>query len=106
MKSRFEVSPVAATDKLERSASEGEQLHGDRFEVIMGSDIVRDGMFLELRDRLSGELAVEVFFSDVDGSFATTHYRANVPPDVVGWLQEQARRRLPPAPDDAPGTLG
>ena len=78
-------------------------MYGERYEVIMGRDVVRDGMFLELWDRPSGELAVEVFFSDVDGTFSTTRYRAVVPPEVEEWLQAEARRRLPPVPDAEPG---
>ena len=68
---------------------------GERYEVIMGSDIVRDGMFLELWDRPSSELAVEVFFSDTDGSFATTRYRNDLPPEVDAWFHSEALRRLP-----------
>jgi hypothetical protein len=62
----------------------------------MGSDLVRDGMFLELWDRSVGELALEVFYSDVNGSFATTRYRFDVPPEVEAWFQAEAHRRLPP----------
>jgi hypothetical protein len=79
-------------------------LHGERHEVVMGSDLARDGMFLELWDRPSNQLALEVLFSDADGSFATTRYRPDVPPEVEEWLQAEARRRLPPAPDVEPGS--
>jgi len=70
---------------------------GERYEVILGSDMTRDGMFLELWERHpTRELAMEVFFSDAEGSFATTRYRADVPAEVEAWLQGEARRRLPP----------
>jgi hypothetical protein len=74
-------------------------LRTERYEIKMGSDLVRDGMFLELSDVATGEVAIEVFFSDVDGSYVTTRYRNDVPLDVAAWLQEEARRRLPPIPD-------
>ena len=72
----------------------------ERYEVILGSDLARDGMFLELWERHPArELALEVFFSDADGSFTTTSYRTDVPPEVEQWLQGEARRRLPPVAD-------
>jgi hypothetical protein len=70
-------------------------LHDGRYETIMGSDVARDGMVLELRDRPSNELALWAFFSDADGSFEVTRYRADVPPEVEAWFQAEARRRLP-----------
>jgi hypothetical protein len=39
-------------------------LHDGRYETIVGSDVARDGMFLELWDRPSNELALWAFFSD------------------------------------------
>lgn len=78
-------------------------MHDERYEVIMGSDLSRDGMFLELWDR--DELTLEVFFSDADGSFTTTHYRTGVPPEVEAWVEAEARRRLPPSPDAESGSV-
>jgi len=42
-------------------------LHDGRYETIMGSDVARDGMVLELWDRPSNELALWAFFSDAPG---------------------------------------
>jgi len=58
--------------------------------------VARDGMVLELWDRPSNELALWAFFSDADGSFEVTRYRADVPPEVEAWFQAEARRRSPP----------
>ena len=70
---------------------------GGRYEVIMGSDSARVGMFLELWERRpQGELVAEVFFSDVDSSFTTTRYKADIPDEVEAWLLSEAKRRLPP----------
>jgi hypothetical protein len=52
-------------------------LHDGRYATIMGSDVARDGMFPELGDRPSNELALWGFFSDADGSFEVTPYRAD-----------------------------
>lgn len=74
-------------------------MHNDQYEIVMGSDVPRNGMFLELWDRPSDRLALWAFFSDIDGSFEFTRYRADVPSEVEAWFQAEARRRLPPLPD-------
>ena len=74
--------------------------HDKRYETIMGSDVHRDGMFLELRERSRPlELALWAFYSDVDGTFEFERYRDDVPPEVEAWFHHEARRRLPPSPD-------
>ena len=72
---------------------------GNHYEVIRGSDTQRDGMFLELWDRTTHALALEVFYSDADGTFSITRYRNDVPAEVESWFQQEARRLLPPAAD-------
>jgi hypothetical protein len=71
----------------------------DRYETVMGSDTAHGGMFLELWDRLSNQLALWAFYVDADGSFEFTRYRDDVPPEVEAWFREEARRRLPPIAD-------
>ena len=71
--------------------------HDDRYETALGSDVARDGMFLELWDRSPPRnLALWAFYSDADGSFEFARYRADVPPEVEAWFHREARRRLPP----------
>jgi hypothetical protein len=70
----------------------------ERYEVVMGSDVHRGGMFLELWDKPSGELAMWAFYSDSDGAFEFQRYRSDVTPDVQSWFEQEARRRLPPSP--------
>ena len=65
-------------------------MHDGRYATIMSSDVARDGMVLELWDRPSNELALGAFFSDADGSFEVTCYRADVPPEVEAWFQAKA----------------
>jgi hypothetical protein len=83
----------------------------ERYEMLRGSDVSRGGMYLELWDRGSGELALWAFYFDADGSLEFTRYRSDVPLEVETWFQQEARRLLPPstaepaAPDDR-ATLG
>lgn len=71
--------------------------YGDRFEPVMGSDIHRGGMFLELWDKgPPRDLVLWEFYSDIDGSFELVQNRTDVPPEVAVWFREEARRRLPP----------
>ena len=65
-------------------------------ELIRGSDVARDGMFLELWERASGDLLVEAFYSDADGTMVFDHYRAEVPPPVRQWFEQMAWTYLPP----------
>jgi len=44
------------------------QFHGQEFVLTMGSDIPKDGMFLELRP-VEGVSVAEVFYSDTTGEF-------------------------------------
>ena len=74
--------------------------HDERYLTIMGSDVARDGMYLELWERSpTRELALWAFYSDADGSFEFERYRADVPPEVEASFHLEASRRLPPSPD-------
>jgi hypothetical protein len=80
-------------------------VNGRELEVMRGSDIVRDGMFLEIStvndDRRN--ILVEVFFSDVDGTFTfTCDAPFSLPLEVIESLIAEARTLLPPKhPTDA-----
>lgn len=69
----------------------------DRYAIVMGSDLARDGMFLELWERASDMLVLWAFYSDADGSMEFEQYRQDVPAEVRAWFEEEARRRLPPS---------
>ncbi|USQ80032.1 hypothetical protein NF556_21005 [Ornithinimicrobium faecis] len=74
---------------------------GRRFEVLMASDIVRDGMALELSDldseRGSGP-ALEIFWSDADKTFTFFAHRAiNIPLEILSRFVDEAVRSLPPS---------
>jgi len=68
----------------------------ERYEVVIASDVARDGMALELWDVPTGQLLIEVFYSDENGTMTTKQFRNNVPYEVSEWLLEEAQRQLPP----------
>ena len=71
--------------------------HGDtEYRYIVGSDVDRDGMYVEVSDQPNGANAVlEIFFSDVSYDMVVTLFRPNVPLEVVEWAISVARERLP-----------
>ena len=64
------------------------------------SDIVRDGLGLELIDAVEGVVA-EVFRCDADHTLAVSLFRV-LPFAAVEWLVESARERLGPFEDGTP----
>jgi hypothetical protein len=74
---------------------------GRTYSVVMGSDVDRDGMFLELNDTTLSEgcTVAEWFYSDVDGSMELTMYQETIPPAVLAWFRDEAAKCLPPRPD-------
>ena len=77
---------------------------GHRYHLIMGSDVKRDGMFLELVvDGRSAAPPLEMFYSDATGSFTlNTLQTASIPLEIVEHFIREAQRCLPPAKKDAP----
>ena len=71
------------------------EILGQSYGVTVGSDVQRDGMYLEVEDDAKAVLA-EVFYSDRDGSMTFTGYRADLPLPLVEWLIALAKERLTP----------
>jgi hypothetical protein len=74
------------------------EIGGRRYELTMtsgGPDI--DGVTLELVDVSSEprETVADVVYLDADGSFTLRLFRPGIPPEVLAWLEAQARRQLP-----------
>ena len=67
---------------------------GRDFETVIGSDVQRDGMFLELRET-GGKCCAEVFYSDSTHEFTMTKFEASLPEEVLTWLLNEAHSRLP-----------
>lgn len=71
------------------------------FELTMGSDVQRDGMFLELSDGVIEHAPLaEVFYADANGQMTlATFDNGSIPLEVVEWLISEAKRRLQPVDD-------
>ncbi|WP_285315577.1 hypothetical protein [Providencia rettgeri] len=67
------------------------------YELSRGSNIVRDGMYLELTMANSDPVLqlAEVFYSDVTHQFSLTCFEPNIPLEVIETLIEQAKKLLP-----------
>ncbi|WP_027051987.1 hypothetical protein [Mesorhizobium erdmanii] len=71
------------------------ELAGRNYDAIIGSDVQRDGMYLELLDQ-DGRVVGEIFYSDVAGKMTVTLSQPQAPLDVVEWMIATAKIRLPP----------
>ncbi|MEB4674240.1 hypothetical protein MXL54_05565 [Enterobacteriaceae bacterium G50] len=69
-----------------------------KFEMARGSDILRDGMYLELYENDTTPLrqVAEVFYSDITHEFFLTCYEDNIPLEEIEKLIAEARKSLPP----------
>ena len=73
----------------------GEYFAARGLRLQIASDLERDGMALELF-RTDGELAVEIFYSDVDESIKITHVSHPITAEDFEFLISTAKRRLTP----------
>ncbi|AXY36092.1 hypothetical protein [Yersinia pseudotuberculosis] len=69
-----------------------------KYEMRRGSDVLRDGMYLELSVSETYPLrqVAEVFFSDITHEFFLTCYEENIPLEVIEKLISKARTSLLP----------
>jgi hypothetical protein len=81
---------------------------GDRvFDLVRGSDVDRDGMFLEVWEVAQGQRdgpLAEVFHSDVTGAMTFSAYAEDIPFEAIAWLLERARELLPLVRPEASAT--
>jgi hypothetical protein len=73
-------------------------IDGQEYMVIRGSDLERDGMFLELYlgREPNGMPVAECFYSDADRSLSLTVYEGSTPEAALAWLEKEGARWLPP----------
>jgi hypothetical protein len=73
------------------------------YEMIFGSDVQRDGVYLELRDLAGGDpvAVLDAFRWEANGRITFSAYREDVPLEVVEWFIAEARRNLVPPTDVA-----
>lgn len=68
------------------------------FEILMASDIVRDGMGLECWEvSPENRLVLEAFWRDTDGQFTFSAFEPDLPFELLEEFLLQARKRLPPS---------
>ncbi len=64
---------------------------------VIGSDLDRDGMYLEVtEDRAGSPVILEIFYSDRSGEMTLSTFRSGVPVKLVDWALRLAKDRLPP----------
>jgi hypothetical protein len=64
------------------------------YSTVRGSDVSRDGMFLELNR--AGKSVAEVFFDDNTRKFTVSLFADNLPLSVLEKFFEEAKVDLPP----------
>jgi len=81
------------------------EIAGRKYACVQGSDLIRDGMFLELSetDGIESRLAMEVFYSDETGKMVVTAFQNEIPLPAVEWVISSAKRLLPPESDSGEG---
>ncbi len=73
-------------------------LLNEKFEGLIGSDLERDGMYLEISESPynSVEVILEIFYSDVTNKFSITLFRENVALELIEEAIKIAKHRLVP----------
>jgi hypothetical protein len=71
---------------------------GDEYSFTRGSDLARDGMFIEaeLIGAPSRRTVAEVFYSDEKSQFFVSCFEEGVPVELIEFLIAEGRRLLPP----------
>ena len=64
------------------------------FETVRGSDIHRDGMYLELSETGGEQGIAEIFYSDQTGDFTVNTFGNDIPLEVIEWMVVRARQDL------------
>ena len=72
---------------------------GQEYVALVGSDVQRDGMYLEVSATQDGPQILEVFYSDQTNELTFTAYQPDIPLELVEWAALAARRRLIPTTD-------
>jgi hypothetical protein len=69
---------------------------GVSYQCVLGSDLDRDGMYLELSEVVTGEIVAEIFYSDQTHQMVLNAFKKALPLELVEWLVGQAKTDLPP----------
>jgi hypothetical protein len=66
------------------------------YEYTVGSDVERNGMFLEVAPSPDQEVVLEIFYSDQAHTMTFTAFRADIPLPVIDWAITEAKDRPGP----------
>ena len=81
---------------VSKMASEYFEYDGKSYQCSMGSDVRRDGMFVEVGEGPDGlNTLIHIFYSDVTHRMTATLFKPSIPLEVVEWAASVARKRLP-----------
>jgi hypothetical protein len=74
--------------------SELKEYEGRKYEIIFGSDVQRDGVFLELSDRTeeTNKVIAEVFHYDEIGKVVFNGYKEEIPYQLIKWLMDEVAK--------------
>jgi hypothetical protein len=72
---------------------------GRDYEILFGSDIIRDGFYAEVSDVTGGDRTpvLEAFHSDQTGEITLSAFRESLPIKLVDELITVCKQRLPPS---------
>lgn len=73
------------------------QIGSRTYNSVVGSDVARDGMYLEVSGGPDGtDVLLEIFYSDRTRTMTVTAFERDIPMDIVEWAIGAARERLSP----------
>ena len=69
----------------------------EKYEITIGSDLERDGMFLEITEPSKpANCYLEIFYSDVTNTFTISLFKENIDLEIVDEAIRIAKYRLVP----------
>ena len=74
------------------------EIGGRRFVSVRGSDVERDGMYIEVSEQVGSKdrVVLEVFYSDVDNRMTFSAFEKDLPFELIEQVAQTARERLTP----------
>lgn len=73
------------------------KIYDEKFDVTIGSDVERDGMYLEVTDAQNfADVYFEIFYSDITNKFSLTLFRENIELELIEEAIKIAKQRLVP----------
>jgi len=72
------------------------ELNGIEYVYTIGSDIDRDGMYLEVAEKPGDKNALfEIFYSDLTHKMTLNVVKYDIPTELLEWAISIAKQRLP-----------